>query len=173
MIINIDNRPILILDIDETLIHSIFDGNTHTINYRPYLIDVLNGLHKYFNIFIFTAATINYAELIIKQISLKLGHNPFMGFLHRSHITEESDGTNTFYHKDLTVFFKEFFGGDTSRMNNTIIVDNIKYNYHKQPNNGINIKDFIDDPYDNCLMKLYYFLADYIFSVEMVADNEE
>ena len=74
MIINIDNRPILILDIDETLIHSIFDGNTHTINYRPYLIDVLNGLHKYFNIFIFTAATINYAELNKSHLNWDIIH---------------------------------------------------------------------------------------------------
>lgn len=166
MTIKIDNRPILILDIDETLIHSVFNGNEHTINYRPYLIEFLKGVYNHFNLFIFTAATKSYALLIIRQISIKMGFNPFKGLLHRDHITEESDGVNTFYYKDLIVFFREFFDGDDTRINNTIIVDNIKHNYHKQPNNGINIKDFIDDPNDTCLEQLYTFLLQYIASKE-------
>lgn len=43
-------------------------------------------------------------------------------------------------------------------LNRTIIVDNIAENYLLQPENGVCIKSWYDDPNDNALMQLSVLL---------------
>jgi CTD small phosphatase-like protein 2 len=51
-----------------------------------------------------------------------------------------------FYIKDLSLLGRD--------LNRTIIVDNISENFLLQPENGISIKSWYDDPTDNALMQL-------------------
>jgi len=51
-----------------------------------------------------------------------------------------------FYIKDLSLFGRD--------LNRIIIVDNISENFLLQPENGISIKSWYDDPTDNALMQL-------------------
>ena len=44
-------------------------------------------------------------------------------------------------------------------MAKTVIVDNIKENYSLQPENGLEIKEFLGDPKDKELIKLERILA--------------
>jgi TFIIF-interacting CTD phosphatase-like protein len=47
-------------------------------------------------------------------------------------------------------------------LKNTIIVDNIKDNFERQPNNGIEILTWLHDPTDRELYKLSVFLKDLV-----------
>ena len=54
--------------------------------------------------------------------------------------------------KDLTLLGRD--------LNRTIIIDNIKDNFERQPQNGIEILTWLNDPADRELIKLGTFLTD-------------
>ena len=58
----------------------------------------------------------------------------------------------------MEVFIKDlsYLGRDLDR---TIIVDNITENFLLQPDNGITIKSWFDDPDDTCLMDMAPLLS--------------
>ena len=71
---------LLILDLDETLIHSIFDnskadvtftikGDQFRFNIRPHCLKFLERMSKHFNIYVFTASTQDYAEPIVEYLN--------------------------------------------------------------------------------------------------------
>ena len=62
-------KPLLILDLDETLIHTYhFDETIIKFYYRPGLIHFLDIISKYYHIVIFTAAQPQYADSILNKI---------------------------------------------------------------------------------------------------------
>ena len=77
-----DNRPAytLVLDLDETLIHFTDKRRTHCpgskdeideyFNIRPYALQFLRDMSKYFEIVIFTAGTQEYADWVLNQIDM-------------------------------------------------------------------------------------------------------
>lgn len=64
-------KYILVLDLDETLIHFYYDPKTAPnmihglIQYRPGLFEFLQNLFPYFELIIFTVATRLYADPVI------------------------------------------------------------------------------------------------------------
>ena len=74
-----DNNPVLVLDLDETIIHYSYRDDKHIINYRPGLFNFLNKIKFNFNIFIFTAGTREYANNIVYNINLRCKYNIFKG----------------------------------------------------------------------------------------------
>lgn len=55
----------LVLDLDETLIHYVENGADSYFLVRPYCIEFLDELSKYFEIVVFTAAVKEYADWVI------------------------------------------------------------------------------------------------------------
>jgi CTD small phosphatase-like protein 2 len=62
----------LLLDLDETLIHSVFTsektdisftlkGDEFKFNVRPYCLEFLQKMNEYYTIYVFTASTADYA----------------------------------------------------------------------------------------------------------------
>ena len=130
----------LVLDLDETLIHyeESDDGDDHVL-YRPYAQKFITEIAKYYEIVIFTAAQQDYADYILDRLDTTraISHR-----LYRRH-TIENDGV---YQKDLSKI-----GRDLSK---TLIVDNSAENFQLQPDNGIYIKSWYDDPEDIALLQL-------------------
>jgi TFIIF-interacting CTD phosphatase-like protein len=56
-------KPILVLDLDETLVHN--DLETQTLNTRPYLRNFLRNVSLKWEIVVFTAGLRDYADTII------------------------------------------------------------------------------------------------------------
>ncbi|KAF9587884.1 hypothetical protein IFM89_006138 [Coptis chinensis] len=150
----------LVLDLDETLVHSTLDNcndadftfpvffnmKEHTVyvKRRPHLQTFLERVAQMFEIIIFTASQSTYAEKLLNIL------DPENKFISRRAYREScifSDGT---YTKDLTVL-----GVDLAKV---AIVDNSPQVFRWQVNNGIPIKSWFDDPSDCALISLLPFL---------------
>ena len=100
---------------------------------------------KLYEIVIFTAAAKDYADFILNYIDKDRGYIDHR--LYRQHC-QYDDGV---YVKDLTRL-----GRDLTK---TIIVDNIRDNFERQKDNGIEILTWLSDPTDKELHKLGVFLT--------------
>ncbi|KAI9712535.1 MAG: hypothetical protein M1812_006844 [Candelaria pacifica] len=159
----------LILDLDETLIHSLakggrmstghmvevklntpvgFIGGTigpqHPILYyvhkRPYCDDFLRKVCKWYNLVVFTASVQEYADPVIDWLEQE--RKFFSSRLYRQHCTLR----NGAYIKDLSTV-----EADLSKV---MILDNSPMSYIFHEDNAIPIEGWINDPTDNDLLHL-------------------
>ena len=159
---NINNMKIntfkktLILDLDETLVHSAFtpfsrksdfilniniEGENKTLYVlkRPHVDKFLYELSLLYEIIIFTASISAYANPLLDQ----LDKNNYIKYrLFREHCTFN----NGIYIKDLKIFDR--------KINNMIIIDNNPLSYDNNIENGIPILSWYDNINDNELLKL-------------------
>ena len=178
-------KKLLLIDLDETLIHSEFRSrenykeleafvkickcNVKTFSFsddnciyfmdvffRPYLKHFLDEVSKYFDLAIFTAAMKNYADTIIDFIDPK---NEYFQFrLYREACIPIQ---NKLYIKDLRII-KDY---DPS---NVILMDNSLYSFMNQPSNGMLVNSFYTNHDDNQLVNAKNFLIDHIYPCEDV-----
>ena len=106
---------------------------------RPGAEQFLKNVSKFFEIVVFTAALQDYADWVLDQIDPDkyIKHR-----LYRQHARQ--CGIN--YVKDLALI-----GRDLKRV---IIVDNVAENFQTQPENGILIRSWTDEPGDTALQEL-------------------
>ena len=157
-----NNKKTLILDLDETLVHSSFKpinynnvllkpdiflsidfrGNTHNVYVlkRPYIHEFLKEMNKIFNIIIFTASIKEYA-------------NPLLNMLDREKVIKRRlfredccRGTTGKFIKDLKIL--------NMNLKDLILVDNNPISYSYNICNGIPIKTWHYDKTDQELIKL-------------------
>jgi CTD small phosphatase-like protein 2 len=136
----------LVVDLDETLVHyAEIPGSINELRVRPYVHYFLTELSQLYDVVVFTAATQEYADWALNLIDRKkcVNHR-----LYRHHATVE--GLN--YVKDLSKL-----GRDLSKI---IIIDNLAENFKLQPDNGIYIKPWYDDPDDTALAELTPILTE-------------
>ena len=129
----------LVLDLDETLVHFEEKADGGEFLVRPYASEFITRMAESYEIIVFTAAIKEYADWIIDRID---PNSLISSRLYRNH-TYFQNGT---YIKDLARL-----GRDLSK---TIIVDNNIENFQLQPENGIYIKTWLDDPNDTALSHL-------------------
>jgi len=170
------DRLTVVLDMDETLIHSVFmqdvdadanDDETYrhsemrqkanvdkgtesfdisldegrvTVILRPGVQDFLNEAAKLYNIYIFTAATQDYADLVLNHLDPQ--DEIFVDRFYRPECTRTRQN---YFIKDLTKI-----SDDLSRV---VLVDNNPICFAPQPKNGIWVPSFYDDPSDDVLMR--------------------
>jgi Dullard-like phosphatase family protein len=135
-----DREYTLVLDLDETLIH--FEENsdgTSQFLLRPYAQNFIKEVSKYFEVVIFTAALKDYADYILDRLDTE------KSVTHRLYRNNCTFSDNV-YQKDLTKL-----GRDLAK---TIIVDNNAENFQLQPENGIYIKSWYNDPTCEALQRL-------------------
>uniref|UniRef100_A0A0A9ZH66 Carboxy-terminal domain RNA polymerase II polypeptide A small phosphatase 2 n=1 Tax=Lygus hesperus TaxID=30085 RepID=A0A0A9ZH66_LYGHE len=145
-------RITLVLDVDETLVHSSFTPQpdiqydkelmvtynyklyTIYVRYRPYLHEFLRFVSERFETVIFTASLCAYCDPLIDAID----ENGILGNLRlfREHCTLRSNS----YIKDLFLL-----GRDLGRI---AIIDNSPTAYLFQQRNAIPIKSWFGDPND-------------------------
>lgn len=123
------NRKTIIFDLDETLIHCnqsldmphdvaleiTFPNNSKIkagINIRPYAVQCIRQLSKYFEIIVFTASHQCYANVIVDYLDPNKEYISYRFFRETCHKTDEG-----FYVKDLRVFNRD--------LSNVLLVDNV------------------------------------------------
>ncbi len=153
-------KKTLILDLDETLVHSGFnqfdrksdmvlniniDGRNHIIYVlkRPYVDEFLKIISKFFEIFIFTASISQYASPLMDELDRE---KICKGRLYREHCIYNSG----LYLKDLKQVGKD--------LKDVIIIDNNPVSYATNQDNGIPILTWYDNLNDNELNKLLTLL---------------
>jgi len=165
------NKKLLILDLDETLIHADLDYSLKDkIKYdtilhfdsedeknipipliiRPGMYQFLNYASKEFDLIIFTASDQQYADTIINYIERDQKY--FKMRLYRNSCIFIEPGL---YIKDLRIF------SNYKKMEDIIILDNSLFSFANQLNNGILITSFFDDKTDTFLSNVKDYL-DYI-----------
>lgn len=153
----------LILDLDETLIHSLSKGGKmssghmvevkldgqHAILYyvhkRPFCDEFLRKVSKWYNLVVFTASVQEYADPVIDWLEQE--RKVFRARYYRQHCTFRNGG----YVKDITVVEP-----DLSRV---MIIDNSPVSYTLHEDNAIAIEGWINDPSDLDLLHLVPFLS--------------
>lgn len=166
----IPKKKTLLLDLDETLIHScnLKENPQHIltatnefgekvslgINIRPFCIEFLKLMSDYYDVFIFTASSPNYANTIINYID-PMGKY-INGILTRSNCMETKNG---FFIKDLRII-------KNRELKNMIIVDNLAHSFGFQIENGIPILEWHNDVKD-CELK---YLCDYLIEASTCED---
>jgi RNA polymerase II subunit A small phosphatase-like protein len=152
-------KKTLVLDLDETLVHSTFEpvqnpdlilpvriqGMTYKINVikRPGVEEFLAEVGEMFEVVIFTASLSEYAEPLVRILDTT---NTISALLYRQHCTL----LNGVYVKDLSLI-----GRDPK---DVILVDNSPNSFLLQPENAYHIKNFFDDKTDRELTRLSAFL---------------
>ncbi|KAK1375461.1 FCP1 homology domain-containing protein [Heracleum sosnowskyi] len=150
----------LVLDLDETLVHSTLDhcddaDFTFPVSFnmkehivyvkkRPHLHAFLGKVAEMFKIVVFTASQSIYAEQLLDIL------DPDRNVISRRAYRESCIFADGSYTKDLTVL-----GVDLA---NIAIIDNSPQVFRLQVNNGIPIKSWFGDPSDSALISLLSFL---------------
>ncbi|KAF8993702.1 HAD-like domain-containing protein, partial [Cyathus striatus] len=154
-------RKCLVLDLDETLVHSSFKATQQAdfivpveIEYhlhhfhvlkRPGVDNFLKKMGEIYEIVVFTASLSKYADPVLDKLDIHrvVAHRLFREscFSHKGN-----------YVKDLSQLGRPI--GDT------IILDNSPASYIFHPNNAVPVSSWFNDPHDAELTDLIPFLAD-------------
>ena len=150
------NKKTLILDLDETLVHSAFtpfkrksdlilniniEGIDRTLFVlkRPHVDKFLYELSNLYEIIIFTASISQYANPLLDQLDKK-------NYIKQRLFRQDCTFSNGIYIKDLKIFDR--------KLNNMIIIDNNPLSYDNNIDNGIPILSWYEDINDKELLKL-------------------
>ncbi|CAK75468.1 unnamed protein product (macronuclear) [Paramecium tetraurelia] len=150
---NQKKSKLLILDLDETLIHitiTLQDDDEERFdlcfNVRPFCNEFLKEMSKYYNIHLFTASSELYANAIVNHLDPKRQY--INEILCRNNCFETKNG---FFIKDLRII--------TNRtLKDIVIVDNLPHSFGLQLENGIPILEYLDDQKDEELKLLQHYL---------------
>uniref|UniRef100_A0AAV1TDC3 FCP1 homology domain-containing protein n=1 Tax=Peronospora matthiolae TaxID=2874970 RepID=A0AAV1TDC3_9STRA len=164
-------KKCLVLDLDETLVHSSFkptkyphvavpveiDGVFYLVHMckRPGVKEFLIEMSKCYEIVVYTASLRKYADPLLDEID---SEGVIRYRLYREHCVQYKGG----YVKDLSVLNRS--------LSQTIIIDNAPMSYTLHPQNAIGVTGFIDDPNDSELGSISRFLTT-IRSVGDVRDH--
>uniref|UniRef100_A0A8R1HJ56 protein-serine/threonine phosphatase n=1 Tax=Caenorhabditis japonica TaxID=281687 RepID=A0A8R1HJ56_CAEJA len=149
------NRKCLVIDLDETLVHSSFkpvknpdfvipveiDGVEHQVYVlkRPYVDEFLAKVGEHFECILFTASLAKYADPVADLLDKKK--------VFRSRLFREA-----------CVFHKGNYVKDLSRLGRnleqTLIIDNSPASYAFHPENAVAVTTWFDDPADTELMEI-------------------
>lgn len=171
-------KKVLVLDLDETLIHSLSrgaprslgaSGSSHMIELRvnnvatlyhvykrPFCDFFLREVSKWFELQIFTASVREYADPIIDWLesdiidhkSLPVGQQARV-FTKRYYRNDCTFRTGVGYIKDLSLYFSH---GD--ELKNVIILDNSPISFALHEDNAVMIEGWINDQNDRDLLNL-------------------
>ncbi|KAK9762116.1 hypothetical protein K7432_012459 [Basidiobolus ranarum] len=154
-------RKCLVLDLDETLVHSSFkvveqadfvipveiEGQYHNVYVlkRPGVDEFLKEVGKSFEIVIFTASLAKYADPVLDMLDI---HK----VVHYRLFRESCYNYGGNYVKDLSQL-----GRDVRQV---MILDNSPASYIFHPNNAVPVSSWFNDPHDTELLDLVPFLKD-------------
>lgn len=154
-------RKCLVLDLDETLLHSSFkmlpsadyivpveiESQTHNVYVikRPGVDHFLTEMGKIYEIVVFTASLSKYADPVLDMLDV--------GRVVRHRLFRES----CYNHKGNYVKDLSQLGRDIDK---SIIIDNSPASYIFHPNNAVPVSTWFNDPHDTELTDLCPFLAD-------------
>merc|ERR1712129_489517 len=162
--LNMVRKKVLVLDLDETLIHSHHDGvqrptvkpgtppdfilkvtiDRHPVRFfvhkRPHVDFFLAVVSQWFELVVFTASMEIYGTAVADKLDCNLGM--LNRRYYRQHCTQDFGS----YTKDLSAICAD--------LSSIFILDNSPGAYRAYPDNAIPIKSWFNDPSDTALLNL-------------------
>lgn len=154
-------RKCLVLDLDETLVHSSFGSLQHAdyivpveierlwhdvnVIKRPGVDEFLKKMGEIYEVVVFTASVSKFADPVLDKLDI---HQAVSHRLFR----ESCYNHNGDYVKDLSKLGRP--------LADTIILDNSPASYTFHPKNAVPVSSWFNDPHDTELIDLCPFLAD-------------
>lgn len=154
-------RKCLVLDLDETLVHSSFkmisnadfivpveiEGTVHNVYVikRPGVDEFMRQMGEIYEVVVFTASLSKYADPVLDILDI---HHVVRHRLFRESCYNHKGN----YVKDLSQLGRE--------IHTSIIIDNSPASYIFHPNNAVPISSWFNDPHDTELTDLCPFLAE-------------
>jgi carboxy-terminal domain RNA polymerase II polypeptide A small phosphatase len=156
-----EGRKCLVLDLDETLVHSSFqpvdkydflipveiEGNVYQVYVakRPHVDEFLKKMGEVYEVVIFTASLSKYADPVLDLLDI---HKVIDYRLFREHCT----CINDIYVKDMSILGRP--------IESVFIIDNSPHAYSLQPENAFPCTSWFDDYEDNELLEFIPVLQD-------------
>uniref|UniRef100_A0A915J9X0 FCP1 homology domain-containing protein n=1 Tax=Romanomermis culicivorax TaxID=13658 RepID=A0A915J9X0_ROMCU len=137
-------RKILVLDLDETLIHSHHDGIVRPMVKPGTPPDFVLRVGQWYDLVVFTASMEIYGAAVADK--LDANRNILNRRYFRQHCTLDFGG----YTKDLSAICAD--------LSSILILDNSPGAYRQFTDNAIPIKSWFSDPTDTALLSLLPFL---------------
>lgn len=154
-------RKCLVLDLDETLVHSSFklihspdfvvpveiENQVHNVYVikRPGVDAFMKRMGEIYEVVVFTASLSKYADPVLDKLDI---HQVVKHRLFRESCYNHKGN----YVKDLSQLGRP--------IGETIIIDNSPASYIFHPNNAVPVSSWFNDPHDTELTDLQHFLAD-------------
>lgn len=184
------SKPLIILDIDETLVHTTDDHfpdldpqiihklchyeKHHTVYKRPHVDDFLKFCFEHFDVGIWTAAGAGYADWVLSYLLTEEQRKSLI-FVHTenrctqiySMFAPSSEFEYPFIKvKDLKKIFKRKFNGIRYPRHRILIVDDTPHTYRRNYGNAIPIPSFYCSNSDRFLLKLQGYLITLLNDVQ-------
>ncbi|KAL1923084.1 uncharacterized protein VTP21DRAFT_9460 [Calcarisporiella thermophila] len=167
-------RKCLVLDLDETLVHSSFKAvqqadfivpveienqihNVYVIK-RPGVDEFMKRMGELYEIVVFTASLAKYADPVLDLLDV---HKVVRHRLFRESCFQHKGN----YVKDLSQLGRD--------LRNVVIIDNSPVSYLFHPANAVPVSSWFSDPHDTELTDMVAFLEDlaHVEDVTMILDN--
>ncbi|SCW04477.1 LAFE_0H14400g1_1 [Lachancea fermentati] len=177
-VLNREKRKTLVLDLDETLIHSMSRGTSSSnssqghmvevkfstsgistlyyVHKRPYCDLFLSKVNKWYDLVIFTASIKEYADPVIDWLESSFPGKFRQRLYRQDCILREGVG----YIKDLSQL-------PGSSLNEVFIIDNSPVSYAMHVDNAIQVEGWISDPTDTDLLNLIPLLEGLRFTTDI------
>ncbi|CAI4063470.1 hypothetical protein SKDZ_08G0450 [Saccharomyces kudriavzevii ZP591] len=187
-ILNTQKKKKLVIDLDETLIHSASRSTTHSnssqghlvevkfgisgiptlyfIHKRPYCDFFLTKVSRWYDLIIFTASMKEYADPVIDWLESSFPANFSKRYYRSDCVLRDGVG----YIKDLSIIKsseENGKGSSPSSLDDVIIIDNSPVSYAMNVDNAIQVEGWISDPTDTDLLNLLPFLEAMRYSTDV------
>lgn len=157
--------PLLVLDIDETLVSIKYNNNMAMPTQRPYLKEFLEYCKDKYQLAIWTAAQEIWFEkvhdTILVPIFQELGwESPFLFIYHTDkHYTDHVGFHSRCNIKPLHLVWDQF---PTYGEHNTVMIDDQITTFKDNEHNGIRIYPYYNDPKDTALLEIINILESHL-----------
>lgn len=156
-------RILLVLDLDETLVHARpasipgrrpdFVSGGHSVYKRPFLDEFLQSCSQHFELAVWSAGGKDYVEPTVERIFKDLPPPVFVWSSQRCTRRFDPETDEQYFIKDFNKLRKR--GVDLRR---ALIVDNLRLNCRRNYGNAIYVQDFEGQADDVELLKLAAYL---------------
>ena len=157
------SKPLLILDLDETLLHASKVELTHECDFtfesywvyrRPFVEEFLVDLSEYYQLAIWSSASDDYVEALVDVVVRPVVPLVFSWGRSRGTYRRDIDTDGYFYAKDLYKVKRRGYV-----LAQVLIVDDTPQKVAKNYGNAIYVDEFEGDPSDTTLRDLAPYLV--------------
>ncbi|QDT65782.1 HAD family hydrolase [Calycomorphotria hydatis] len=157
------DEPLLILDVDETLIYASAHTLEHTpqatvgpyfVHERPGLSDFLNLVQRSYKLAVWSSSTADYLEAIISATAISESSLEFVWSRSRCTPRFDPEYQSQYYLKDLKKVKRLGYSLD-----HLLIVEDTPQKVQRNYGNAVYVQPFYGDPNDHALEKLGAYLV--------------